>query len=94
MSLVHDAIFNLYGGVAGTRFEVHGRGTINVYGSELDITGGILTGSLADGTRLNHAIITVDDGRVVLHNIPEPSALAIWSVLGLTGVGFANWRQR
>jgi hypothetical protein len=26
--------------------------------------------------------------------VPEPASLAIWSLLAVTGIGFAGWRRR
>jgi len=42
-----------------------------------------------------HPIVAIDDpAEGNLHHTPEPSALAIWSALGMVGFGVAWWRRR
>ena len=65
--------------------------TVNIFGVGLDITGGLLTGTLADGNVLNHVVRTAENGRFILHEIPEPSTFVLAAV-GL--VGLLAWHRK
>jgi hypothetical protein len=83
---------NLYGGAfmaipGQSSFQVFDEAVINIYGLNLSIENNVLTGSLADETNLNHVVETQGNGRLVLHQIPEPAfrTLSIWILLLVFG---------
>ncbi|MBN2477212.1 MAG: PEP-CTERM sorting domain-containing protein [Pirellulales bacterium] len=66
---------------------------VTIVGYDLDLTGTLLTGTLADGTPLNHEAVAVDSGRFVLQNVPEPSSLVL-ALMGAAAGGLLGWRRR
>jgi hypothetical protein len=51
-------------------------GTVNVLGCNLVVSGGMLTGTLQDGTPINTPVSVTAPGILLLHNHCSPSALA------------------
>lgn len=71
---------------------------LNIYGHDLEmeeLPNGkkLLSGTLLDGTDLaNHFIATEDNAQIILHNVPEPSSLALLTVASITA--FSLRRKR
>ncbi len=76
--------------VSGGRFEdrlfASNSATVNIFGHDLQLSGGHLTGTLADGTPLDHVAITYYDGQFLLHEVPEPPALISLATAGISGL--------
>ena len=43
---------------------------------------------------LNHTTQGTTSTDVDLSSVPEPASLAVWSVLGLAGLGYGGWRRK
>ena len=64
-------------------------GTVNIYGfgfnlpsGPVTVSGGVLTGTLQDGSPLNLSFDQVHSGQIVLYTVPEP-AMAALSILAI-----------
>lgn len=53
------------------------RSTIEVYGYGLTLAGDLLSGWLQDGSPIKNPAYRKEKGRILLHNVPEPSPLAL-----------------
>ncbi len=58
-------------------FEVRDESTVHIFGEDLRITDNQMTGTLLDGNMLAGTVQVVDQGRIVLHNVPEPSGVVM-----------------
>jgi hypothetical protein len=81
-----ETIVNLHGGSIAGEISAVGSATIHVWGYDLDLTDNLLTGTLADGTPLNHEALTGDNGQIFLHQIPEPAVLLTLLSAALAGL--------
>ena len=66
-----ESLANFYGGSTG-QLQVKDSGTVNVFGTDLELANGRLIGTLADGTSLNLPYVLSGGGQIVLHIVPEP----------------------
>ncbi len=93
----------IYGGQfgsleAGLGIRLTGTGAIDVYGYDLSLTNGLLSGYLSDGNWISLSVSTNSDwlGSVNLFDVrktvPEPSSIALF-LTALAAGGF-GWRQR
>ena len=64
-----DAIVEVFGGTYAGEIHAGDDSIIYVYGSSLDISGGMLTGTLADGTPINTPASTEGDGIIALRGL-------------------------
>jgi hypothetical protein len=87
-----SSIVNLYGGHLDY-LNCYGASTLNVYGYDLLLTQDHLTGTLADGSPLD-VDVGDDYGRIILHEIPEPSTLLLLSFATVTLLGYSRCRKR
>lgn len=73
------SVLNLFGGdfsqVTGQLLLVSEESVANVYGQNLSLDNNVLSGTLADGNSLNHSVAFLDQGQILLHQIPEPAAI-------------------
>jgi hypothetical protein len=79
-----SSVINISGGAILSDLLAQDSAIIQVFGSGLTLSGGLLTGTLQDGTPISRNAATTGDGLIVLHNVPEPSSflgLAIAAVL-------------
>ncbi len=84
---------NISGGSIRNGLRIRESGTVNVFGSDLNLTDGLLTGTLADGTPLAKHVDIFGDGQLVLHNNPEPSTLLLLSMGGISLLAY-RWRRK
>ncbi len=94
-----NSVVNIYGGQIGEGpslgwLKAWDSGTINVFGSNLGMVAGRVVGTLSDGTRLDRPFLQQDSGRIVLHNIPEPSTLVLLPIGVLSALVVLNFRGR
>jgi len=96
----NSTIFNIWGGQLGYGSAGNGMhldlcATIDVYGTNLSYAGGLLTGTLADGSLLNLAVTEESrwGGALRLHDVsvPEPGTLGL---LGMALGAMAMARRR
>ncbi len=81
------SIVNLYGGsIGGYLLAERESSTIHVWGYDLDLTDDLLTGTLSDGTPMNHWVDPTGKGQIILHQIPEPSVLVTLLMAAITGL--------
>ncbi len=60
------AVVDVFGGSYSGAFRAGTNGLIRVYGTGLQISSGVLSGTLADGTPINAEVITADNGQIQL----------------------------
>jgi len=93
--------FDIWGGQfgyssAGLGMRLDQCATVDVYGTGLLYAGGLLTGTLADGSLLNLSVTEVGTwmGAIRLHDVsvPEPGTLGLFAMM-LGGLVFARRRQ-
>ena len=81
------SVVNLYGGsIGGHLIAEYKESTIHVWGYDLDLTDDLLTGTLSDGTPMNHFVDPTGKGQVILHQIPEPSVWVTLLMAAITGL--------
>ncbi len=95
--------FNIYGGdfegmfhaVYDVNFHIYGRNLSMAFLGETDPDNYQyrITGTLLDGSALDVVSMEAYGGRFVLHNVPEPAAVAVWSLLCLAGLVIVRRRK-
>lgn len=85
---------NFSGGTIGESLKVHDHGTAHVFGFGLHLDGGFLRGTLADGTRLKVHVSTSGNGRIVLHEVPEPATCVGLLWLAVIGIALLAGKRR
>jgi hypothetical protein len=98
VSATGSGTMNIFGGLFES-LQSNDLGTVNIFGFDLELSGvptstggGLLTGTLKDGTILN-ATVFEGSGSINLHLIPEPSATLLFAT-GLAVVAVAQRRRR
>jgi hypothetical protein len=70
----NSSVINISGGEILSDLQAHDSAIIQVFGSGLTLSGGLLTGTLQDGTPISRNVVTTGDGLILMHNVPEPSS--------------------
>ncbi len=68
-------------------FDVYDMSIVNVFGRDLQFSDNQLTGTLTDGNALANTVRLHDEGRILLHNVPEPTVgiMAFMAIAALSG---------
>ncbi len=80
---------HLYGGQISGNL-IANRGTLHVYGYDLQWDNDRVQGTLADGNPMDLPTEIFEDGQIVLHEVPEPGVLLLLATA--LGVGFCRRR--
>jgi hypothetical protein len=78
-----DSVVHVFGGEMEVGLIAQSGGTIHVYGYGLVRGDAFLTGTLADGTEIRALVGIGTDGKLVLHEVPEPGAPVLVLIAGL-----------
>jgi hypothetical protein len=99
ISAQESSTVNIYGGQfspileVDVAFEALDQAIINVFGFDLAIDNGRLTGRLSDSSPLDHGVLTQENGRILLHNVPEPSSV-LMAIPVLVTMLRHRWKNR
>jgi len=91
------ARLDIKGGTFNGPFAIGQNSLVNVYGLGLSysgVNGDFLTGTLQDGSPIHVAVSRSDQGQLILHQVPEPSTVALAAIGLIAFAGFAVRRRR
>lgn len=84
--VMYDSNVDITGGLFSGDLGISGSSVVNIYGTDLQLHNGTLTGTLLDGNELNCLVTlhTAGGAQLILHNVPIPTSLLLF----LTGLAF------